>query len=226
MLLSQVPRLGIFGWQQNYLIIGLPLMRSLTTEQFRAVLAHEFGHLSGNHGRFAGWIYRLRQTWVQLLVSLAHSGHRGVYVFLWFFQWYAPYFAAYSFALARLDEYQADKASADVVGRKVAAEALLSTFATAALPANSSLQSLPPEQTKTFLQWALSRESRYDDTHPSLAERLAALGYRPTRTAFGEIIYESLPIPPPVQQSAADQLLGNIQGLTAHMRFQQQYGAR
>ena len=42
----QLPRLGIFGWYRNYLIIGMPLMKSLTCEQFKAVLAHEFGHLA------------------------------------------------------------------------------------------------------------------------------------------------------------------------------------
>ena len=36
----QVPRLGIFGWQRNYLIVGLPLMQTLAPDQFRAVLAH------------------------------------------------------------------------------------------------------------------------------------------------------------------------------------------
>ena len=37
----QSPRLGIFGWPRNYLLVGLPLMKSLTVEQFKAVLAHE-----------------------------------------------------------------------------------------------------------------------------------------------------------------------------------------
>jgi Zn-dependent protease with chaperone function len=58
----QVPRLGIFGWQENYLLLGLPLMQALSLEQFKAVLAHELGHLSGNHSRFAAWIYRIRKT--------------------------------------------------------------------------------------------------------------------------------------------------------------------
>ena len=59
----QVPRFGILfvGWQKNYLFLGLPLMQSLSPEQFRAILAHELGHLSGNHSRFSGWIYQLRR---------------------------------------------------------------------------------------------------------------------------------------------------------------------
>ncbi|MFT4584050.1 MAG: Zn-dependent protease with chaperone function [Gammaproteobacteria bacterium] len=60
--ISQTPRLEVFGWQKNTLILGLELLLTLSPEQARAVVAHEFGHLSGNHSRFAGWIYRIRQT--------------------------------------------------------------------------------------------------------------------------------------------------------------------
>ena len=44
---AQIPRLGILGWHKNYLTVGLPLMQALSPQQFQAVLAHEFGHLSG-----------------------------------------------------------------------------------------------------------------------------------------------------------------------------------
>ena len=56
----QHPRFGAFGGTRNYLMLGLPLMQSLSPEEFQAVMAHEFGHLSGAHGRFGAWIYRLR----------------------------------------------------------------------------------------------------------------------------------------------------------------------
>jgi Zn-dependent protease with chaperone function len=41
----RVLRLGIPGWYRNHLLIGLPLAKALTAEQFRAVLAHELAHL-------------------------------------------------------------------------------------------------------------------------------------------------------------------------------------
>src|SRR5205814_4685403 len=47
----QVPRLGVFGWSRNYLLIGLPLLDGLSPDEMRAVLAHEFAHLSREHGR-------------------------------------------------------------------------------------------------------------------------------------------------------------------------------
>lgn len=58
----QHARLGVLGWHVNYLILGLPLMQAVSPEQFRAIVAHELGHLSRNHSRFAGWIYRVRLT--------------------------------------------------------------------------------------------------------------------------------------------------------------------
>jgi len=78
---AQRPRLGPFGWYENYLQLGLPLMTGLSLDEFRAVLAHELGHLSRNHGRFGSWIYRIRATWGRLLESLHQARHhwRGLF---------------------------------------------------------------------------------------------------------------------------------------------------
>ncbi|HEU4594059.1 MAG TPA: M48 family metallopeptidase [Pyrinomonadaceae bacterium] len=201
--LAQVPRLGPLGWHRNYLVLGLPLMQALSPEQFRAVIAHELGHLSGNHGRFASWIYRVRQTWFQLLYRLEQEGRWGAFVFFKFFNWYAPYFNAYSFVLARRHEYEADSAAAQLTGARTAAEALATVDVkgaflsekywpevfksadTQAEPARGAYarmqtvlrEALPQQDASAFLLRALSRETGYDDTHPSLAARLAALGF-------------------------------------------------
>jgi Zn-dependent protease with chaperone function len=198
--LSQVPRLGLFGWHRNYLTLGLPLMQALTPEQFRAVVAHELGHLSGNHGRFGSWIYRVRQTWVQLLERLERERRRGSAVFTKFVNWYAPHFNAYSFVLARQHEFDADRAAAQAAGARRAAEALAvvelkgsylserywpEVFSRAdeqAEPARGSYAGMaealrgPVPDAQAFLRRSLAQETGYDDTHPSLAARLEALG--------------------------------------------------
>ena len=110
---SQVPRLGIFGWTRNHLTLGLPLLAALTPEQFRAVLAHELGHLARDHARFGNWIYRIRRVWAQLLDAMERRSGFTHRLFTRFFDWYGPYFNAYSFALARANEYEADRASAN-----------------------------------------------------------------------------------------------------------------
>ncbi|MBE9103863.1 M48 family metalloprotease, partial [Nostoc cf. edaphicum LEGE 07299] len=122
----QRPRLGLLGWQQNYLIVGLPLMLALPPEQFRAVLAHELGHLSGNHSRFSGWIYRQRETWYRIIKGLGQGGNEvSSLMFERFLTWYSPFFNAYSFVLARMDEYEADRCALELTGEQNAAEALI-----------------------------------------------------------------------------------------------------
>jgi Zn-dependent protease with chaperone function len=199
----QVPRLGIFGWQRNYLIIGLPLMQALTPDQFRAVLAHEMGHLSGNHSSFRGWIYRVRQTWGTMLQRLETQGSAlGQLLFTRFLRWYAPFFNAYSFVLARSNEYEADRCSAEVAGPENAGAALVRLEVTGRFLGESYWPKVyrsvaespePPADVYAALgvalrdelsagdlgPWvddALRRPTDYADTHPALSDRLAALG--------------------------------------------------
>jgi Zn-dependent protease with chaperone function len=199
----QVPRLGVFGWQRNYLLIGMPLMQALTPEQFQAVLAHEMGHLSGNHSRFRGWIYRVRQTWGAMLGRLEAQGSAlGQLLFTRFLRWYAPFFNAYSFVLARSNEYEADRCSAEVAGAENAGAALLrlqvghrflgasywpSVFRRVAEQTEppddvyrglgAALRGeLPARDIRIWVDEALRRPTDYADTHPSLSDRLSALG--------------------------------------------------
>lgn len=196
----QRPLFGLFGWPRNYLILGLPLLESLSPEEALAVVAHEYGHLAGSHSRFAAYIYRLRNTWgtIQGLASQWQG---------WFGKplqrivaWYAPYFNAYTFVLARTNEYQADAASAELVGANAAASALKRVNVAAAQYdafmertfkgmadtesppsdlsarwASQAIQPVPPEQAGQWLRQALNRQPQVDDTHPALSQRLQAL---------------------------------------------------
>jgi Zn-dependent protease with chaperone function len=200
----QRPRLGMLGWQENYLLIGLPLLHALSLQEFRAILAHEFGHLSGNHSRFAGWIYRVRQTWIQILEKVQHNQRRGVEViFEKFFNWYAPYFSAYSFVLARVQEYDADRCAVKLSSKQMAAQALINMELKSCVIEQKFLPDLfkkaddepdPPkdaftrmlaalaepiaeDQRKLWFAQCLMKRHNYDDTHPALVDRLAALGY-------------------------------------------------
>jgi Zn-dependent protease with chaperone function len=201
----QQPWLGVFG-SRNYLLIGLPLLRALSPDDVRAVLAHEFGHLSGNHGKFSSWIYRVRQTWTQLLENMQQH-RRDFPMFEKFFNWYAPYFEAYSFVLARAQEYEADRCSVTVSGKENSARALINMKLKGRLlseeffpelygradtqpePPGESfsemLQSLhdpvPREKAKLWFADTLTTRHRYHDTHPALAERLASMGFTSVR---------------------------------------------
>jgi len=224
----QVPRFGILfmGWQQNYLFLGLPLMQSLSPEQFRAIVAHELGHLSGNHSRFSGWIYTLRNTWFNLIERFQSNGRGGSFLFSHFFNWYGPFFRAYTFVLARSNEYEADRCAAELAGAYHAAQALINveikgsffqkylwekvykqTVNDSQPPKGTITQMLhqlanpiPLEDAKIWLDLALHDPTNNEDTHPCLRDRLDAFGYLP--------LGYDLPLPPPVQVTAAEHFLG------------------
>jgi len=217
---SQVPRLGVFGWPKNYLILGLPLMQGVSPHQLKAVLAHEYGHLSGAHGKFSAWIYRIRRTWYQLMEKFDEKEQWGQGIFQKFFDWYAPYFGAYSFVLARVNEYEADQCSADLTNPRLAADALTAVYLKGEslqkdfwpalyrraeqneFPVASMYVEMgkhlregrPTLKMSDLLTQVMQEETGSDDTHPCLRDRLAALGQAPQ-------------LPGSLSETAADVLL-------------------
>ena len=202
--IQQVPRYGLLGGSVNHLTIGLPLLMALNRPRFLAVLAHEYGHLRGDHGRFAAWIYRSRLAWMQLHYGLQDDTSPVTLATQAFLRWYFPRFSAKTFALARQDEYEADRIAGRLMGRDVAAAALTemevrgawmqsefwarhwSKAADNPLPVGPyrslrrRLARMPdPAFANDALRQALQRISGVDDTHPVLRDRIEALDTPP-----------------------------------------------
>lgn len=74
--ISQLPRYGLLGGAVNYLTVGLPLLLAIDRPRFLAVMAHEYGHLRGDHGQFAAWIYRTRLSWMRMEQGMRHGAPR------------------------------------------------------------------------------------------------------------------------------------------------------
>ena len=236
----QVPRLGVFGWYRNYLLVGLPLLEALSPEEWQAVLAHELGHLSGRHGMLGAWIYRVRATWGRLLQGIhARKSWLGNLLFGKFLEVYAPYFNAYSFVLARGHEYEADRAAAELVGAETAGRALLRiemahrvaeefwtelqrSAATSADPPpdpfrrlGGRLESALPATATAWVSRAWSRPTNFSDTHPALADRLRSMGWASPQDA------PPPPPPPLLGPTAAATYFGG-----AETKLQQVYDER
>jgi Zn-dependent protease with chaperone function len=217
----QRPAFGLIGWPRNYLLLGLPLLECLAPDEAMAVLAHEYGHLAGSHGRFSAFIYRLRHTWSTLQAHVDHFQGWLARLVAPLVRWYSPYFNAYTYVLARADEYKADAASAELVGPRSAAHALKRVNLAAphyheflqATYRRVGDESAPPqdllhtwaslarggaeEANRTrWLGEALDRQSDLTDTHPTLRARLSALSADPD-------ILQALP--PAVSGPAASQ---------------------
>lgn len=198
----QHPRFGLFGGNKNTLFLGIQLLLALSPAEMRSVLAHELGHLSGNHSRFSGWIYRVRLSWFRIMDAFENSDSFGAGLMRRFFNWYAPKFSAYSFALARTNEYEADQVAARLTSADTAAKALINVYAQAPYIDGEFWNTyfkqaddrpsppIPPyEGLAQFLkQTPISRqrllenikqvmqeETHYADTHPALRDRVEAI---------------------------------------------------
>ncbi len=209
--IRQVPRFGLFGGAVNSLSIGLPLLMMLDRRRLLSVLAHEYGHLRGNHGKLSAWIYRTRLSWLKLDANLQRNEGVMAIVSQAFFRWYFPRFAAKTFALARQDEYEADRISGRLLGTSVAAAALTEISIKANWYANefwpwhwarAEREPLPPgpfaglrecvatppgpEFARQALREAMRRVSDLEDTHPVLRDRLEALRQKATVPAWSK----------------------------------------
>lgn len=202
--IRQLPRFGLFGGAVNHLSIGLPLLMALDRRRLLSVLAHEYGHLRGNHGKLSAWIYRTRMSWLKLDASFQRDEGVMAFASQAFFRWYFPRFAAKTFALARQDEYEADRVAARLLGTRVVAGALTEIVVKSAWYAESFWPAhwsraidepipvgpfsamapalcapMAPDFARAALRGALRSVSDVDDTHPVLRDRLEALDEKP-----------------------------------------------
>lgn len=218
----QHPKYGLLGGQRNTLYLGIQLLLALPADEMRSVLAHEFGHLSGNHSRFSAWIYRVRLSWQRIMHAFDDNNSFGAGLMRRFFSWYAPKFSAYSFALARRNEYEADQVAAELTTPNTAAKALVSVYAQApyidkeywdwffqqadqqAEPSVAPYAGLADFLKQNPISRAdllanikqqMQQETHYTDTHPALKDRV-------------EAITDAAVIPGPFEKSAAEQWLG------------------
>lgn len=220
----RVPRFGFPCCHTNCLVLGLPLLQALSGRQMLAVLAHEYGRLS----RLGGWlnplVFRLRQTWLEVLK--ASEKHRSRWILRCFLRWYAPCFQSFTRPLAQAHELSADLCSVLLVGRSEAAAAFvrsemldyyLSECFWPMIWSMADTWSEPPESVyglmqerlkngidealaQELLQRALSREDCPEDGYQSLKRRIQALNEPPV---FHELS----------DRSAARQIFPNLSDL-------------
>jgi Zn-dependent protease with chaperone function len=231
---AQLPRLGLLGWYRNSLLLGLQTMQALSADEFRAVVAHELGHMSRQHGRVTAWIYRIHMTWMQLDALLAARGPWGWRLFEPFVSRWWPRFDAHALALSRQQEYDADLFAARESGNDAFARSLTTTSVVTALMQEKFWPDVfrataddpkPPqdvlaaqtraiaagpaaEDARRWLQAALSERTSVEDTHPSVADRLRAIGIAP----------ESVELRPTPSPTAAERFFGTrLAPLTAEL---------
>jgi hypothetical protein len=189
---------GVMGFfSRRVMGLGVPLMSLLTVSQLSAVLAHELGHYHGGDTMLGPWIYKTRSAIGRTIIALAEGGSTVVRKP---FEWYGTLFLKVTHAISRAQELAADELAARVVGAKHLIAGLKAVHGGSAafnaflqaefLPVLSAGYRTPLGQGfRAFLddkrlKAALDRivtqeiEDPDDDeldTHPPLAQRIAAL---------------------------------------------------
>jgi len=223
--ICQIPRFGLFGGHRNYLIIGLPYLLGSSPHETIATLAHEYGHLAGDHGKMGAWVYRQRHTFGAIHAKVAADAENN-----WInglmaaaLDRFAPYFNAYTFVLSRQQEYDADAAASRIAGTEPNASGLIrdellgrwiaedfwprlyAQAGTSPQPRFMPYVALRTACAAAHADWAtaerlklaLKQESGLEDTHPCLRERLEAIE--------GKTALPAIP-----ERSAAEALLGSF----------------
>lgn len=231
----QIARLGFFGWNKNYLLLGLPLMQAVSPEQFRSIIGHEMGHLAEKHVGAYAWVYSAHMVWNNLLDSIENSSNTGVATALFtrFFDWYGPVFAAFTFPARREKEYGADQCAIDLVGKDLTAKALIATGVKTSflnikywdnlsarardfdVPPSTAYSELPRaiatdmsnDDARTWLTQALKEKTSFADTHPCKTDRLARILNIP-KSEVAEYAHRVLEESLTIERTAAQAYLG------------------
>jgi heat shock protein HtpX len=101
--------------------LGLPLLHSLTVDELRAVVAHEFGHFHGGDTKLTPWIYKTRCTIGRTIDALAKNDGQFMHKP---FLWYGTLYMRITQSVSRAQELAADRLAAEVIGRAAIEEGL------------------------------------------------------------------------------------------------------
>ena len=186
---------GLMGFGSRRVMgIGLPLLQSVTVQELRAILAHEFGHYNSGDVSIGPWIYKTRAAIVRTIQQIGDNALQTIFVA------YGNWFLRLTQAVSRRQEFIADEIAARVAGsaammsalRKVHGGALAfhGYWNTEVGPVLNAGY-LPPiaagftkfaeiESVRARIDDAVNSaehvgQSDPYDTHPALGERIAAL---------------------------------------------------
>lgn len=190
------------------LVLGVPLLRLMTEQEVRAVIAHEVGHFSREHGRLGHWVYLVRSKWEHYLSEWSGDGFvdsllRGSA------SRFVPTFLERSSEWSIQCEYEADAAAAATAGARALADGLcrfewvlhwlqrdqaeylrVCRRERAGAPADYwdlVFQQMAQCDTASFedaIQAARDRPRDRHETHPRLQERLTAVHVEPAKPAW------------------------------------------
>jgi Zn-dependent protease with chaperone function/tetratricopeptide (TPR) repeat protein len=112
---------GMFGTKRRVLTLGLSSMRSLTVDELKSVLAHEYAHFSHQDTFFSRFIHSVDLSIDTALSGMGAAGGKVNYVnpFFWFLYLYYRAYSLLSAGYSRSREFLADRMACSLYGSNV-----------------------------------------------------------------------------------------------------------
>ncbi|NIP71781.1 MAG: hypothetical protein GWO16_01530 [Gammaproteobacteria bacterium] len=179
----RAPRFGLPALYENALVLGLPLLLTLSPTEFRVALGRCMGRLSLARNPVTGRLYHLRQTWAYYRDTQGPAPLR--WVAGGFFAAYCPLYEWASRRAACLDELAADLYAAETVAHEDVAEAIVATVVNArfldekfwpALNSTRGKAPRPPHLPYSTMVRAFAHGVKEDERRLWLKEALAEQG--------------------------------------------------
>jgi Zn-dependent protease with chaperone function len=193
---------GIFGGRRRVLTLGVSVMHFLTVNQLKSILAHEYAHFSHKDTFYSRFIYQVSLSIKTAMRGMARAGGWLTYInpFYWFFYLYSKAYALMAAGYSRSREFLADRMAVSLYGSDVFALALETACIDGRMFEESAHDNISellrrkkvfenmyfffcryrdqlansPERAKRRRELMNEKESLFD-SHPTFAERLAAV---------------------------------------------------
>lgn len=202
----RTPRTAVPLGSTRSLVVGLPLMQSLSSQQFGCLLARRLGQFSKRTNPLLNWLFELRDVW-PLYHARDQRADPGLLPLQWLFSVYAPLYTMVSTPAARLDELQADSYAMELYSDEEVLQAITTDTvhrlflrekywpvirklsaqgAAAVMKRNTGMTAVLRAglNNGTIGQWlekAISMEQQLNDPCPLLARRLDNIGHAHAR---------------------------------------------
>lgn len=121
----KTPRSKMPFLSTSTLIIGLPVLLTMSPLYFRALLARRIGQLSTQHTPITTRLYFLNDIWAQFNLSCKSSKNRFTKVLGYYFRLYSPLYQTCLMPLLQNEELEADSYGMDIVNDRDMVECLV-----------------------------------------------------------------------------------------------------
>lgn len=119
----KTPRSGFPILCTTTLVVGLPLLHTVSPRHLRVLLARRIGQLSGRYNLVTGALFHLKGIWQQYR-DQRHSQSLPSRLVGHFFSLYAPIYNTAALGIIRTEELNADRYALDVINGQEIAEAI------------------------------------------------------------------------------------------------------